>query len=151
MFNYRALYNEVINDPVGLGYTGKSDQQIADLINAKTRTKIGNVHITEKMIYDKWDSINGAEAFIAKLEAAAVGNTILARIIRWLKPSEQGVDAGHPFTRTVFQALRAADVITVDELSQFKRLAEITISRADELGWPLVLPGYINKARLRNG
>jgi len=149
--NYQALYGEVVNDPANIGYSGKSDEEIANLLNLKNRTKINDVRVTDRMLIGTYDDPVAAETFLQKLEAAAKVNPLVARVVSWISPSEGGIDAGHPNTIAMLDVLVSSGVFTTDEATKFKNLAQTTVSRADELGFPPVLSGYITKARLQNG
>lgn len=46
--DYQILHDEIVNDPRILGYTGQSDQQIADLLNAQGQTR-------NREIVDTWE------------------------------------------------------------------------------------------------
>jgi len=63
--DYIKLGVEILTDPAGMGYDGKSNQECADLMNDKTRTKtvrVAKTKITEYLMttVNKWTPISQA-------------------------------------------------------------------------------------------
>jgi hypothetical protein len=66
--NYLALKNEIINDPKALGYAGKQDYQIADLLNTIglsseiiDRGVIPSHEIIDATVPAEWTALTAAE------------------------------------------------------------------------------------------
>ena len=73
--DYAALKNEILNDPAGLGYAGKTDGQIADLLNAP-----GWGFINRDVIptYEIFDAIEPSEYGALTAEKKTLLHAILA-------------------------------------------------------------------------
>lgn len=67
MINYTVLNTEVTTDPLILGYAGKSDSEIADLLNSYTtgrmieRIVIDTWEISEATVSSEWSALTAAE------------------------------------------------------------------------------------------
>lgn len=61
----QILKNELLNDPEGLGYSGKTAQQKADLLNGLTQTMeriiIPTWEILEATVQSEWSALTAAE------------------------------------------------------------------------------------------
>ena len=131
--DYPALRNELLNDPVALGYAGKTDQQAADLLNSTTtgrtlpRTSVPTTEVLGAILNTDWPA--AASASESKLRA------ILGMPF---------VDASNGNIRGLFQAIFAAGTTTRTNLLA---LANRTVSRAEELGFGVVLAVDVNRAR----
>jgi len=67
---------------------------------------------TELGVVAAFENPADGDACLQKLEAAATANTLLARMLNWLKPGAPGLDFGVPSLRAAVAGLAAADVIT---------------------------------------
>lgn len=76
------------------------------------------------------------DAFLAGLSLAAQTNPVLARVVKWLSPSEGGIDVGNHVVRAQLDYLSTLGIpgITTDVVNVLKGLAEVpqTIT-ADEV------------------
>lgn len=137
--NYQTLYNEILNDPLSRGYAQMSDAEVAADLNTAYRT-IDNpkAFATEREIAfamaEAAEDPTAGEALLAKLEAAATSNAVVARNLAWVKPSEGGIPIGHPLVKATVSQLRTADVINDAERDVMLGLGGKTVSRAAELG-----------------
>jgi plasmid replication initiation protein len=59
MADYLALKNEILNDPLSLGYAGKSDAQVAALMNGASRPTTSPRTVVAA--YDVYEAIDPAE------------------------------------------------------------------------------------------
>jgi len=125
-------------------------------LNHADRVVLMSNRVNERDVLADWngDPI-AANTFLVKLETVAASGTplgsIVKRAIGWMRPSEEGIDAGHPSTRAIMDALAEAGAITAQDVAQFKSLGEQTVSRATELGIGTVTPGAVEDARRLGG
>ena len=74
------------------------------------------------------DPADGYKA-LAKLEAAAGGNPVLALALEFMGPNApRGVDVAHASTRAMLDGLGAAKVLTSEEVATIKGLGEVAQS-----------------------
>ena len=129
--DYAKLKAEITTDPLGLGYAGMTDQQVADSLNALTRTLAVSKTVGALGIMREVGPTAGA-TILDKLEAASAQDSRLKWFLREL--TTNGVDLGHPSTRQTIDELVAGGVLTVSEGAALKGAAETAESRATELG-----------------
>ena len=132
--NYATLYTEITNDPTGLGYAGKSNAEIAALLNAETqeiaRTSITAAQLWENTVLSEYAALGAAQrdaywglCSLDSIDVAAGTNSRSA--LAQLFP--QGST-----TRAALMALLQTPVMR---------------SRAAVLGLGRVKPGHVAKAR----
>lgn len=132
--DYAKLKAEITNDPVTLGYAGKTDQQMCDLLNGKTRTRkvalLTPSQILNAIVYSEWTSKSSTQQQV-------IWNMLgMGSINPW------GIEA------SIFTTVFGAGSATITALSA---LRNESISRADELGIGEVCVGHINEARAHGG
>lgn len=81
-------------------------------------------HVTEKGVFAAFANPVDGETVLQKLESAGQSNAVVKRALGWLKPSETGLDIGHPSTRAMIDTLVTATVLTQTEANTIKALAE---------------------------
>lgn len=145
-----TLAAELAQDPAGLGYAGMSAAQIEAAINAKTRTRVQSLMLSERGLMERYPGGPlAADALLAKLEAFAAsgvpGSGPVKRAMKFLAQPE-GMDIGSDATQGQLTALGAAGVITAEEANAVKALAQVPCSRADQLGLPYVTDQMIREA-----
>jgi len=115
--DYRALYTEVMTDPAGLGYSGKTDAQIADLMTAKTRSRprdiIATWEILEATAPADWLALNAAERQRYQTIVSAGQVSVRGANIRSSLVNMFGAGSA---TRASLVALQAAQVSRSEEL-----------------------------------
>lgn len=131
--DYIRLKSEITNDPAALGYSEASDQQIADLLNARTtnrtteRSIVPSHEILEATVPSEWSALTAAEKQ------------------RYQTITGAGqVNLSGPNTRLMLGAMFGAGTQT---RANMIALQTIVVSRAEELGLGKVEPGHIQKAR----
>lgn len=115
-------------------YAGMADAEAFAALTEKTSTRIVTTFATwRKMLADLGPTVTATVK--AKVEAAAEGNPAVALALDMLGEYGDGggLDIGHPNTRAVIDQLAAGGVLTVDEATAIKAMAEEPCSRADEL------------------
>ena len=132
--NYATLYTEITNDPAGLGYAGKTDAEIAALLNAETqetaRTTITAAQLWENTLLSEYAVLSaaGRDAFwgLCNLDGidVAAGTNSRAALMQLFPQGST--------TRAALVALLQTPLMR---------------SRAAVLGLGRVKPGHVAKAR----
>ncbi len=131
-----ALYDEIHNDPVALGYAQflpASPGQVAALLNSLTtgRTGIVSTFVNARTILSKLGPTYGAA--LDAIQAVGASNSAVKWAMLFMTSAE-GIDIGDPVTQAMLDTLAQASVITTVQATAIKNLARTTISRATELG-----------------
>ena len=139
--DYAALRSELVNDPLGLGYTpddpadwlnGPASEADAALLNSLTTGRTRNrTKMTGREFKDEWD----ATEFSALTEPQ---KDLLYSMAARDDLDPFGIDA------TVVQDIFPPGGITITALAAAR---VETISRATELGFGRILPGDVQNAR----
>lgn len=125
------LKSEIDSDPLGIGYAGMTDAQVADSLNAKTRTR-------ERTVISSYEVINATVA----ADWAALS---AAEKQRYQTITGAGqIDVQSANVRAAFLAMFAAGTTTRANLAT---LQSESVSRADEVGIGEVHTGDINVVR----
>lgn len=146
--DYAALWAEIQATPACEPYITPSepkvaveiavanDQAIADILNVG-RMRVAARPLSERAILAEYpDGPVAADAVLVKLETYAAGghplSSVLTRALRLLRDPE-GLDFGAAATRSMLDALAAANAITTAEADSLKALAlhPETITAAD--------------------
>jgi len=146
---YAVLTNELRTDPLNLGYSSMSDQQVAEVMNDKRYNVPTQRFITWRAIAAV---LNDAEyaAVKAALNQLAQASPKVADMIPFLSQATGddgtggGIDFGNAGVRAMIQALPGIGEATKQKLLA---LGERPASRAEILGLPQVYPGHVESAR----
>ena len=117
--NYINLLNEIINDPLILGYNGKSDSEIADIMNSLTtgrtlsRDFIETWEIIEATVPAEWSALTTGEKQRYQTIISAGRLNIKGNNIRSQLSAMFGVGTA---TRTNLQALQTIAGSRAEEL-----------------------------------
>jgi len=130
--DYIVLAAEVTNDPLGLGYAGMSNAQVATSLNALTRTK-------------PRPALTGAAIFNALVPAEYEALTATEQDrVRWITDvGEVDISTGTN-ARAILLAAFGAGTTT---RSNIAALTQEAISRATELELPVLNHGHIAQVR----
>lgn len=128
-----VLRDELLTDPLARGYSGMTDAQAAASLNTANRTR-QKTHLTGAQIYECMDR--------TEFEAKTDPQKVYVRDILGLG-GDILVTSGSK-TRSVFVAVFGAGSATINALVA---LVTETISRATEVGLPVVKPGHVSEAR----
>ena len=131
MPNFAAIHDEVINDPLGIGYAAMSDVQAADSLNTVNRV------VTV-------DSIEGQDVVAALVPGEVNALSAAQQRNLWGVIGAGAVRPDDAEVKAFFGGLFGAATTTRANLIA---LANQTISRAQELGLGEVKPPYVNEAR----
>jgi len=130
--DYGRLKTEITTDPAGLGYAGKTDQQIADIMNTRNRS----VNRITVPAYEVWEAIVPAEWAAVSAQEKQRVQTIL---------SMGTVSVLGANTRASFAAAFAAGTTTRANLVALQTELK---TRGEELGLGRISAGHVAKARL---
>jgi hypothetical protein len=148
---YDVLVEELRNDPLNLGYSGKSDQEVADLLNDPTKDEVDDhIFCTLRRVIERLvESGIDPNVTITKLEAAAASNYVVAEGLRALRSYTDGggLDFANLATRTIILQLQAANVLTDQEAAAILSLGRRKASRAEALGLTGVNMYHVQSAR----
>lgn len=134
--DYPRLQAEINADPVTLGYSGKTDQQIADLLNSTTtsrtlpQTRVDTTQILGVIQVAAWPTVGSASE-----------SQLLAIL------GMPFVDASNINIRGIFGSIFPNSGGTVTTRNNLLALATRTVSRADELSLGLVLAVDVTRAK----
>jgi hypothetical protein len=145
--DYSTLAAEIAVDPLARGYAGMTDVQVAESLGTADRTEVAGRRVDERAILGEFATPAAGEAFLQKLEVIAGSDDLVARVLRWMRPSEEGVDVGHPATREMLDSLVGSAGVTAEEVAAVKAMAERPISRSEELKLGYVASRHVGRAR----
>jgi hypothetical protein len=132
------LSEEIRNDPLGIGYAGMTEQQIADSLNARNRTR------------DR-TTMSAGEIFetIVPAEFAALNQAEQERVDRVLGLGAD-IIVGPGNQHNAVQELLAVFTAQSQTIQALAARRAEAISRAQELALGDVKPGHVQEAK-RNG
>lgn len=138
---------ELDNDPLERGYSAMTAVEAAESLNASNRSRIREVDMNTLR---EWAAVGGRAIKIRNGITSASTDTlkgiclfldqIMGTDSAILAPSNQQHVAA-------FSALVAANIISQADFNALVTVATVSISRAAELGLPIVLPGHVEEAR----
>ena len=140
-----SLKDEITNDPLTRGYSGMSDQEVADSLNTVDRTVQIRVSHTDvmtwaasgprKKVEDNKDNANEALA-----AASLVALDLIADGVTTFDTSDNG-------NQTLLSGLVSGGVLSGDDQTALMALGQSTVSRAAELGLGHIRVGDVIAAR----
>jgi hypothetical protein len=128
--DYVALKQEIVSGNLAAELLGKSDDEMAAILNDKRFTMVKERFITARTLLAELP--NGAE-LLDKLEVLAPMVSAVKWALKFLQ-TEGGIDIGHPSTQVQIDALVAGSALTVAEGAALKGLAVSAASRAEIVG-----------------
>jgi len=126
---YAKIKAEIEGDPLGLGYEGESHVNIAALMNSDI-TSLSPTKVTANALMKALGADAGA-AILDKLEVAAADSPAVKWALRSI--TSVGIDVATESARVTIGELAPA-VLTAAEAAAIKQMAEITTTRATQLG-----------------
>lgn len=143
--DYAVLRAEIDTGPLASELVGKSDDDVAAILNDKQFTATKERYVTVRTVLAELGATAGA-AILDKLEAAATQSSPVKWMLKFLT-QDSGLDVGQSETQGCIDALAVAGVLTTDEATALKGMALLPTSRAEILGFGPVSYNDINKAR----
>jgi len=139
-----TLHDELINDPLDIGYAELTDTLCADSLNAKNRVVVGSVSRSD---FNVWAAA-GPRATIEDVATTVGPFRASALSLRdFLNGSSDSLDLSNARIRGLLVAWKNNNLITQDEHDDLIELATKTISRAEELGLGFVHASQVRDAR----
>jgi len=154
--NYTTLKVEVDTDPLGRGYAGMTNEEVATSLNVVDRTQTYTRFCSYRILADVLADAEYAtvKGFLAATAQAGVdaGSSRVADMVAMLdKPcgddgSTGGLDFGCDGVRAVMDlyASQTGDTATA---AKVKALAENVVSRATELGLSRIAPAHVQRTK----
>ena len=150
-----SLREEILNDPLGRGYSSMTDAEIADSLNEKNRTKVVPLSSAELLAWSGGgaDDDNNIASRYERIEAAATSHASGAvrgackAAIRLIERDSTVLDLTLPDRAAMVDALVAGNVLTETEKTELYTLATQQISRAEELGLGVVYAADVTGAK----
>lgn len=143
--DYAVLRAEIDTGPLASELVGKSDDDVAAILNDKQFTATKERYVTTRTVLAELGATIGA-AILDKLEAAATQSSPVKWMLKFLT-QDSGLDVGQSETQGCIDALAIAGVLTTDEATALKNMALLPTSRAEILGFGSVSYNDVNKAR----
>jgi len=143
--NLQPLLAELTADPEGRGYAALTPEQVAEDFNEPRYVTLSERMISERTLF----AVLGAERATAVLDALeAMTDRVMQRICRMLTDvSAGGVDIALPEARGMIDQFAASGLLTADEATAIKALAETHQSRAQQIGYREITAAMVERCR----
>lgn len=151
--NIAALTSEIANDPLTIGYSSMTDQQVADSLNGLTRTRQTPISSAELLAWSGAGADASTKCRYERIqEAAATHGTNAVRgaavaALGMIERDGTSLDLSRSDRMAMLNAIVAGGVLTAGEKDELLALGAQSISRADELGLGIVGDGHVASAR----
>ncbi len=133
--DYTILKHELINDPLSLGYNGKTSQEKADIINNRNIPKQRSMMITFRGFYEQRNlGPTMAATVLGKIRASAAANDQVMYDVEKMLYSERGMDIGEPSTSLMIDSYVNAGLFTSAEGNALKNISTVYVTRAEQIG-----------------
>lgn len=134
--NIEGLISEIRNDPLSRGYSEMTRDQKWESLNTVNRSKVNtsDTRVNELGLVNAFANPADGEVALQKLEAIGQANSLVGRMLDWLKPGAPGIDIANVKVRAMLDSFVAASGITETEANTIKSLGETSLSRLDEIG-----------------
>lgn len=153
--NIAALTSELTNDPLARGYSGMTNQQAADSLNATNRPSATPVSSAELLAWSGNGAVDGTVKCryerIAEAAANHASNAVRGACIAAMGMIERdgtSLDLSKPDRVAMLAALVTGGVLTASEQAEIVSLGNANVSRAAELNLGgIVGDGHVASAR----
>ena len=131
----QQIKDEITIDPVGKGYgpfySVRNDSSLLELINSLEHTTIvGEVYISARTLLGLGTT---GVSILEKFKVLADGGNAQARWTIQFLNQESGINIGNAAAQATINALEQATVFTSDEANLLRSLAQVPISRSQQL------------------
>lgn len=145
--DWSILEDEIANDPLGRGYIGMTDEQVADDMNSIYRQININIPLRELIVYllrnNKWGPIKDA----AEDDLHDVHRQCEAFMVVMNNVNFTDLDISDPVMQAMLLAIKNAGLLNNEDQSAILAMGKKDVSRAQELGLSVIKPGYVGDAR----
>ncbi|MEW5857404.1 MAG: hypothetical protein AB1861_08485 [Cyanobacteriota bacterium] len=126
--DYNRLRHEILENPENLGYAGKTHDEIAELLNAKTRSRLEPIPISESLTFLMRHDL------LKKIDATPINSPIYS-IVNGIRASFQmsAVQLDRPEVDFALSLLVTHGFITEEQKQELFNIATVKVSRAEEL------------------
>lgn len=144
---FNILKTEINEDPLVRGYSGMSNQEIANSLNEENIPVQGSVPIS-KLI-----KASAKNDLIYKLKQGAESGDkdkrrlCDAALTIFTSPHISVLDVTDPEVDGMLAALVFLSIVTQEEVNEIKSYGVVNVSRASQLGLGKIKLGYVQKAR----
>lgn len=153
MADIDVLRTEITDDPLGLGYAGMADSEVAESINTASRPGRGPVSAASVRSYVL---LNGIWPRLQGLAAAATDPTVKGTaitILQVMAPNSfdsirMNEPSVHAAVSAMLQTMVDAGAMTPDHRAAMIAFGDRMISRAEELGLPQIHHLQVAEARI---
>lgn len=143
----QVLNQELLNDPINLQYTSKTDQECVDLLNLMNQKKHRSQMITFRGLYESRNlGPTMAANVLAKIRARSNTDQVMYDVEKMLY-SERGMDIGEPSAQLMIDAYMLGGLFTSAEGDALKAIGTTYHSRAAALGLSEVIIDDVVAAR----
>lgn len=142
--DYAVLRAEIDTGPLASELVGKSDDDVAAILNDKQFTAIQERYVTARTVLAELGATAGA-TILDKLQAASASSGPVRWMMTFLA-QDSGIDIGNVQTQASIDGLITAGVLTSAEGASLKNMALKTCSRAQIAGFGTILPGDVSRA-----
>lgn len=142
MSNLTALRNELLTDPLGRGYAGMTDDQVAASLDTVNISVIDSIPIANVEAYLLSDgTLIRLEDYITANPTPGPLNTAVAALLRVISSQRLTVfqietQAAYAGFNQQLQALVQANLLTAQQATDLLNMAVTMVSRAQQIGWP---------------
>lgn len=139
------LKDELLNDPLGIGYSKLDDVSCSTVLNKRNRNVINTITKSEFIIW-------AAQGPMAVIEdtALTIGHPLRASALAlraFIYGNSEVLDLSNGGIKTLLSGWIQAGLITQAEYIALKELATHKISRAEELGMGFIHASQVRDAR----
>lgn len=142
----KVVNDERKADPTNRGYAGKTDAEVATLMNAKSVQVLQSRFITVRTLLAEIGPTL-TTSIMTKLEARSEKPVQYAVAAMKTYTEGSGIDIGHANTQAFIDSLQAGGVLTAEEANAVKNMGKVTVSRSEQLGLYNVTANDVARAR----
>lgn len=136
--DYEKLKNEIETDSKNLGYSGKTNKEVTDLLNNNNRIRFIDANKDSVLKYlirkEKWLAISDSTEDAARNVVALL--------------STESFDVNGVESTLLIDSLISLSLLDEEDKSYIQDLGKEQISRAQELGLGKIKEGYVEGVRL---
>lgn len=143
----QVLHTELVNDPLNLQYSTKTDQECADILNTMNQKKARSQMITFRGLYETKNlGPTMAATVLAKIRNRSGVDQVMYDVEKMLY-SERGMDIGETAAQMMIDAYVLGGLFTVAEGDALKEIGVTYHSRAAALGLSEVTVTDVTEAK----
>lgn len=129
------LHDAILADPTSKALADAgNDAGAAVAIAPKLPPILVSTYVNERGVFAAFSNPADAEAVMQGLQAVAAGNpqgsppvppnTVMQRVLKWMEPTNGGIDLSNPAVRTMLDQMQAAGVLTAQAVATLKEVPQ---------------------------